>query len=139
MRQQGALRQYCGELREKDRAEKGTSQSWEEMAEKGSTPQSLEERAAKLRRAEKENDLKKIRARYPRNGKTSHPGADQAGNTAVAARATATNIKPGTATATNIHSRMPGIMSSCGILVVVSIQIAAKAILAGINVIHSQA
>ena len=148
MRQQGALRQNCGELREKDRAEKGTSQSREEMAEKGSTPQSLEERAAKLRRAEKENALKKIRARYPRNGKTSHPGADQAGNTAVAVSATATNIKPGTATATNqpgtailtnFNPRKPGIISSCGIMVVVSIQIAAKAILAGMNVINSQA
>jgi len=84
MRQQGAVRQNSGELREKHRAEKGTPQSREEMAEKGSTPQSREERIAKLRRAEKENALKKIRARNPRLGKTSHPCADQAGHTAVA-------------------------------------------------------
>ena len=82
MRQQGALRQNCGELREKDRAEKGTSQAREEMAEKGSTPQSLEERAAKLRRAEEENGLKKSRARNPRLGKTADPCADQAGHQA---------------------------------------------------------
>ena len=88
MRQQGAVRQNSGELRQKHRAEKGKAgREWREMAGKGSTPQSREERAAKLRRAEKENALKKIRARNPRLGKTSHPCADQAGHTAVAAGA----------------------------------------------------
>ena len=83
MRQQGALRQNCGELREKDKAEKGKAgREWREMAGKGSTPQSQEERAAKLRRAEKENGLNKSRARNPRLGKTADPCADQAGHQA---------------------------------------------------------
>ena len=83
IQEQGALGQNSGEQLEKDNAEKGKAgRERREMAGKGSTPQSQEEGAAKLRRAEKENGLKKRRARNPRLGKAADPCADQAGHQA---------------------------------------------------------
>ena len=83
IQEQGALGQNSSEQLEKANPEKGKAgRERREMAGKGSTPQSQEERVATLRRVEKENGLKNSRARIPRLGKTADPCADQAGHQA---------------------------------------------------------